>query len=226
MSLKNLIKLQQQKQAAAESPKAAPPTAAKVEVESPAVEQERQAPASAKPKGLGLNTVKVGTAFTPKAAAPKPAPVALDSDAFSLEDIAAMDAGAIPVDDTTYGSGFEDEIEATAPDRDLPAEMSAEQLSFVESLDSIYQVLHDAEMFAQTVRMIMLELQENREYDKLLSDSDVHVMIQGMRRSMGLAKVRKQEKSRKAGTNKGARKTSGVGDADLALLDSLMGGGD
>jgi hypothetical protein len=81
-------------------------------------------------------------------------------------------------------------------------------------------------MFGQSVRIIMIELQENPEYEKLLSDSDVHTMIRGMRRTMGLARVRKQEKSRKAGTNKNARKTSGVSDSAMNLLNSLMGGGD
>lgn len=72
----------------------------------------------------------------------------------------------------------------------------------------------------------MIELQENQEYEKLLSDSDVHTMIRGMRRTMGLARVRKQEKSRKAKTNTNARKKAGVSDDAMALLNGLMGGGD
>jgi hypothetical protein len=99
-------------------------------------------------------------------------------------------------------------------------------LAFVESLDGIYQVLHDPEMFGQAVRMVMLELQENNEYDKLLADSDIHVMIRGMRRTMGLARVRKQEKSRKASTNKNARTKSALADKDMALLNMLMGDDD
>jgi hypothetical protein len=149
------------------------------------------------------------------------------SDGFSLEDLAGMDAGSIaPIASSVEDSGFPDEIEATAPDRELPADITAEQLSFVDSLNGIYGVLHDSEMFGQSVRIIMIELQENPEYEKLLSDSDVHTMIRGMRRTMGLARVRKQEKSRKAGTNKNARKTSGVSDSAMNLLNSLMGGGD
>ena len=138
-----------------------------------------------------------------------------------------MNASDIPEESNGYeGSGFDDEIEATAPDRDLPPDLLPEQLAFVESLDGIYGVLHDSEMFGQTVRMVMIELQENPEYEKLLSDSDVHTMIRGMRRTMGLARVRKQEKSRKASTNKNARKKAGVSDDAMALLNALMGGGD
>jgi hypothetical protein len=234
MSLKNLIALQQQKKAATESPApaATPPAAAPVEAESPAEPEEATPPAEpAKPKGLGLNvagnfkkpTAPVPTK-TPASAKPKPA---VESGEFSLEDLAGMDASSIPASSSDdSGPMFDDEIEATAPDRDLPPDLTAEQLSFVESLDGIYGVLHDSEMFGQTVRMIMIELQENPEYEKLMSDPDVHTMIRGMRRTMGLARVRKQEKSRKAGTNKNARKKAGVSDDAMALLNSLMGGSD
>lgn len=234
MSLKNLIALQQQKKAATESPApaATPPAAAPVEAESPAEPEEATPPAEpAKPKGLGLNvagsfkkpTAPVPTK-TPASAKPKPK---ADDGEFSLEDLAAMNASDIPsAGSDADDSGFPDEIEATAPDRDLPPDLLPEQLAFVESLDGIYGVLHDSEMFGQTVRMVMIELQENPEYEKLLSDSDVHTMIRGMRRTMGLARVRKQEKSRKATTNKNARKKAGVSDDAMALLNSLMGGSD
>lgn len=235
MSLKNLLALQAQKKASESPAKAAtPPAAAPVEAESPTPTPEEATPpaAPAKPKGLGLNTA--GAFKKPAAPVPtktpasaKPKPAMTQSDAFSLEDLAGMDAGAIaPVREASESSEFPDEIEATAPDRELPADLSAEQISFVESLDGIYGVLHDSEMFGQTVRMIMIELQDNPEYEKLLSDSDVHTMIRGMRRTMGLARVKKQEKSRKAGTNKNARKTSGVSDGAMQLLNSLMGGSD
>lgn len=236
MSLKNLLALQAQKKTAESAKPAAPATppaqAAVPEAESPVTSTEQPPAPPSKPKGLGLNTAagfKKPTAPVPTKtpASAKPKPAMTQSDAFSLEDLAGMDAGSIaPVSQASDDSGFPDEIEATAPDRELPADITAEQIAFVESLDGIYGVLHDSEMFGQTVRIIMLELQENPEYEKLLSDSDVHTMIRGMRRTMGLARVRKQEKSRKAGTNKNARKTSGVGDGAMALLNSLMGGDD
>lgn len=233
MSLKNLLALQAQKKATESSvPATKPPVVASAEAESPKVEAEAT-PAPAKPKGLGLNTAsgfkKPATALptkTPASAKPKPQSKPVSDDSFSLEDLAGLDASTVAVTESNEDSGFPDEIEATAPDRELPADMSAEQISFVESLDGIYGVLHDSEMFGQTVRIIMIELQENPEYEKLMSDSDVHTMIRGMRRTMGLARVKKQEKSRKAGTNKNARKTSGVSDGAMQLLNSLMGGGD
>ncbi len=231
MSLKNLIALQSKKPAApieSTAQGSAPPLAAPPVAES--------LPVPPKPKGLGLNVA--GTkAFTPSttpaptkapaSARPKPAPKPVESGEFSLDDLAALEAGSIEAaPSVNLYEGFDDEIEATAPDRELPADITTEQLSFVESLDSIYQVLHDPEMFGQTVRLIMIELQENNEYERLLSDSDVATMIRGMRRTMGLARVRKQEKSRKTGTQKNARKTSGVSDNAMELLNSLMGSGD
>lgn len=237
MSLKNLLALQAQKkssESAKPAAKATPPAeAAAPEAESPVAASEATPPAEpTKPKGLGLNTAgnfkkPTGPVPTKTPASAKPKPAMTQNDAFSLEDLAGMNASDVPVNDSSSaGDGFPDEIEATAPDRELPADLSAEQISFVESLDGIYGVLHDSEMFGQTVRIIMLELQENPEYEKLLSDSDVHTMIRGMRRTMGLARVRKQEKSRKGTTNKNARKTSGVSDGAMQLLNSLMGGGD
>lgn len=183
-------------------------------------------------KGLGLNLLRAGGVQTnpqskPVPSAPAKKAPALD-ESFSLDDLAALDAGHIePVSDP-IGSGFVDEIEATAPDRDLPADLTASQLDFVSQLDGVYQVLNDPDMFAQSVRVIMMELQENREYIKLVSDQDVHTMIRGMRNSMGLALIRKQEKSRKTGgaTKAKARKTSAELDSALSLLNDLGFGDD
>lgn len=146
---------------------------------------------------------------------------------FSLDDIAGLDESASPAIESRDrdGSGFLNEIEATAPDRDLPADLESQQLRFVESLDGIYQVLNDPEMFGQSVRVIMMELQENPEYIKLIADQDVHTMIRGMRNTMGLARVKKQEKSRKTGQASRAKKSQ-VNDAAMNMLDGLLGGSD
>jgi hypothetical protein len=242
MSLQNLIALQAKKKES-ESQAAAKPSQPQQAESQPVAEPTEgntsaATPAAAnKPKGLGLNVVgKAGFTPTPKSALPtktpatakpKPAAPAQLEGGFSLEDLAGLDASSIEVAERNQdASGFDDEIEATAPDRVLDPDLTAEQLAFVESLDGIYQVLHDPEMFGQAVRMVMLELQENNEYDKLLADSDIHVMIRGMRRTMGLARVRKQEKSRKASTNKNARTKSALADKDMALLNMLMGDDD
>jgi hypothetical protein len=232
VSLKNLLALQAQKKSV-ESAKPAPRSTSPAPAEAESITQESPEPLAVPvKKGLGLNTAdgfkKPATPIPTKTpASAKPKPAMTQSGGFSLEDLAGMDAGSIaPIGSSVEDSGFPDEIEATAPDRELPADITAEQMSFVDSLNGIYGVLHDSEMFGQSVRIIMIELQENPEYEKLLSDSDVHTMIRGMRRTMGLARVRKQEKSRKAGTNKNARKTSGVSDSAMNLLNSLMGGGD
>ena len=200
------------------------------------------APAAKVGKGLGLNLLGAGRAVGSGRGAGTPASVPAkrdsapvrgrdsgedDSPVFGLADLAGFDAS----DDTaptrsTSESGFLDEIEATAPERSITPDLTPQQMNFIESLDSIYPVLHDPDLFGQAVRVIMLEMQENPEYKKLISDQDVATMIRGMRNTMGLARIRKQEKSRKSGgaAKKSSRSKSSVSDEDMALLDKLMGG--
>lgn len=147
---------------------------------------------------------------------------------FSLDDIAALDEQSTPVvvSRERDGSGFDDEIEATAPDRDLPEDVTPQMIGFVEQLDNIYQVLNDPDMFSQSIRILMMELQENPEYEKLVSDQDVHTMIRAMRNTMGLAKIRKQEKSKTAKRSTAAKKKGAVTDDVMGVLDSLGFGDD
>lgn len=150
---------------------------------------------------------------------PAPKPAEKSKDPLSLDNLGSFDLSDVdePEAATDEFVGFVDEIEATAPDRELPEDLSPEMAGFVESLDSMYLVLNDSDMFAQSIRQIMMELQENPEYEKLVSDQDVHVMIRAMRNTMGLAKIRKQAKSRKTGTTK-ARAPS----KKQALLDKAL----
>jgi len=229
MSLKNLLALQKQAKAKpteSPAPVASPPVEASVESQTQATDSPP------KPKGLGLNLVAASRAVaTPKLAAePAPAPsepVTREPGEFSLEDLAGMDASMIDQYQAPERESdvpmFDDEIEATAPDRILPDDITTDMRAFVQTLDGIYTVLHDPEMFGQSVRLIMMELQENPEYDRLLSDPDVHTMIRGMRRTMGLARVRKQEKKRGAATKTNARKKAGVSDSAMSMLQKLMG---
>src|SRR3546814_13501044 len=90
---------------------------------------------------------------------------------------------------------------------ELPADLTAQQLQFVESLDVIYTVLHDADMLGQSIRSVMQELQENKEFIQLVSDHDIHTMIKAIRNVMGVAKIRKEEKSSKRKTG-GAKRTA------------------
>lgn len=233
MSLKNLIALQNKK-AQGDAAPSIPPAA----TDSPSDAPKGDAPKKA---GLGLNLAGAGRGVGGGSGKPvsppvQPQRVAVNSDGpdageadghvFGLADLAGFDASedSAPVRDIS-GSGFDDEIEATAPDRALEPDLTAQQLAFVESLDGIYPVLHDPELFGQAVRTIMMELGDNPEYKKLIADQDVHTMIRGMRNTMGLARIRKQEKSRKAGgaAKKGARGKSAVSDEDMAMLAALMG---
>jgi hypothetical protein len=97
---------------------------------------------------------------------------------------------------------FADLIDAQAPERELPPEITHQQQGFVNLLDSIYEILVEPELFGQAVRTIMSELQTHQEYIQLVSDRDVNTLIRGMRQTMGLARARKVEKATKRGAPK------------------------
>lgn len=116
-------------------------------------------------------------------------------------------------------SNFADEIPADAPIRELAEDVEPTMRKFCESLDSVYQVLHEPELLGKMIRTIMMELQQHPEYRKLIQPIDVRTMIKGMRDSMGMARVKKQERKRGSG---GSAKPSKAIDADmLADLDAL-----
>lgn len=163
----------------------------------------------------------------PKAEPAKQPVAASISDDLDLSSLAALDTSEIPASEVRESSAmqFPDEIEATAPIRELPEDLTAQQLTFVESLDTIYEVLHDPDLLGQSIRMVMQELQSNPEYTKLVSDHDVHTMIKSIRNVMGITKIRKDEKSAKRGT--GGRKSSASSKFDddtMAQLDAMMAG--
>lgn len=116
-------------------------------------------------------------------------------------------------------SGFADEVSATAPIRELPEDLDKQQRSFVDLLDGVYHIVHEPDMLGNVIRSIMIELKNNPEYRKLVSPTDVHTMIKGMRSSMGLARIKKAESASKR--RGGGSKTTKV-DADmLSDLDAL-----
>lgn len=156
--------------------------------------------------------------------AAKPTPVATAiPDDLDLSALASLDTSEIPATEASGSNAmqFPDEIEATAPVRELPEDLTAQQVQFVESLDTIYSVLHDPDMLGQSIRMVMQELQENPEYTKLISDHDVHTMIKSIRNVMGIAKIRKDEKKTRSPGKKSS--ASSKFDADtMAQLDAMM----
>lgn len=110
-----------------------------------------------------------------------------------------------------------DLVDCTAPDRELPQEMTDQMISFVKSLDSIFQLVADPEMFVDMVRKTQREMQEYPALGKLLCDADVRVAIRGMRQSAGLAQVKKQ--AAKESRSKTAKVNSA---AVTSAMDSLL----
>src|SRR3546814_2599849 len=95
---------------------------------------------STAPQGIKLGNLPA----TPK---PKEKPVESVSDDMDLSALAGLDVSGIEsLDEPTERSQFPDEIEATAPARELPADLTAQQLQFVESLDVIRSEEHTSEL--------------------------------------------------------------------------------
>jgi hypothetical protein len=115
---------------------------------------------------------------------------------------------------------YSDEIPADAPARDLPDDLTESQQQFITLVDGIYTVLYDPELFGSMIRNIMDELQNNPEYDKLLADQDVNTMMRGLRESMGMAKIKKAEKTR--GNGRTGAKASKVASAMVSTLDEMF----
>jgi hypothetical protein len=115
---------------------------------------------------------------------------------------------------------FADETPAQKPTRELPADLTKEQLGFIDMIDGVYEVVHEPDLMGGVIRNIIIELKSNPEYMKLVAPDDIRAWVRGMRESMGLAKIKKTEtKAKKAG---GAGKKSKLIDDDmLADLNDL-----
>lgn len=229
----NLNQLIAKKKADANAPVETPPAAAPTNESKPSVPLKvgsgLKLGASAAPKAVS-ESPKLATGLKlgglPKAATPERPVAPQVSDDLDLSALASLDTSSIPEQASSGQSAmqFPDEIEATAPVRELPEDLTAQQLTFVESLDSIYEVLHDPELLGQSIRMVMQELQENPEYTKLISDHDVHTMIKSIRNVMGITKIRKEEKGTKRGTGKKSSASSKFDADTMAQLDAMMAG--
>ena len=154
------------------------------------------------------------TALVPHSAVPK---VAIKESTGPVTPMSDLDS-LLNNEQPQHRSRFADEIPATGPTRELPEGLDAAGKAFVDSLDSIYRVLHEPDLLGGAVKSIMIELQNHPEYRKLISPMDVHSMVRGMRESMGLARIRKEEAKTKRSPK--AKKTE---INDLAVLEALEG---
>jgi hypothetical protein len=115
---------------------------------------------------------------------------------------------------------FADETPAVKPTRELPEGITKEGLGFVDMIDGIYEIIHDPDLLGGVIRNIMVELKSNPEYTKLMAPEDFRTMVRGMRESMGLARVKKQESKAKKSS---PRKSKQLDDDVLAGLDDILG---
>lgn len=153
---------------------------------------------------------------------PAPEPERADDVIGNLADLSESEAGSKPAlaERAKLATKFDDEVPADAPPRVLD-DLNEQQLAFVALLDGVYKVTHEPEFLGDVVSNIMVELQKNQEYRKLVQPKDIRTMIQGMRASMGMARIKKQEKSRKAGPGRGAKSSKALDTDILSSLDEL-----
>jgi hypothetical protein len=130
-----------------------------------------------------------------------------------------LDALAAEVDAMTRVA-FPDHLPATAPQRELPADVTAAVIRFVENLDHLHRLTPEPELASSAIRQVMIELKHNQQYmDHVLPD-DVRVIVRMMRETMGLTKIVKEKKA----STRTAKRSDAVAAimADLADLDDLM----
>jgi hypothetical protein len=148
-----------------------------------------------------------------------------DESASISADLDSLDA----ISSTTLGEAVRAEtptlvmpdlVDVQVPERDLPADITTDQKAFIDQLDQIYSIVYDPELFGQFIRVIMQELQEHPEYIKLMAPEDTHVMIRGLRETMGLAQIKKESTKRKSTTEARAKKAPKASEFD-AILDSM-----
>lgn len=125
-----------------------------------------------------------------------------------------------PVKHPREMSGFTDETPATMPTREIPEGVNpAEIQGFVELIDSVYALLHDAELLGQVIKQIMLELKSNPQYMRMVVREDVRTWVQAMRKNMGLARI--QAEAKKAKTRTGGSTGGKTGASKTAKAEQI-----
>jgi len=141
------------------------------------------------------------------------APDALTGDTNAID--AAVEAN--PIASVASVDRFSDEIEVQKPERDLPEELTEQQQAFINLLDSVYELHHDADAVQNAVSRIMTDMKETEHLANLVEDDDVTNIVRKMKQILGFRKATKKAKA------KGRPKTAAVAELE-SMFDDLMGG--
>lgn len=159
--------------------------------------------------GLGLRPDSDG-------AAPAGTPAAVGWDDLELGDFAPVSNQGSGAATPTYGLPQD---HTPIPARDIPSTATPQQLEFISQLDSVYGVQHDAQLFSQVIRNLMIDMKDDPAMEVFISDSDIRVMVRGMREALGVARQQKQARakapsatSRKKGVKADAAWDEAMGD--------------
>lgn len=175
----------------------------------------------------GGSTAGVGPAST----SPVPVPVGGDSTAagkvgisplaaFASQSVEGVRSESKAVETLDSDSSLAGHVPSEPPPRLAPEDMSPQQKSFVDSLNALYSVADDAQLFSAVVSTLMSEMSENPDLVGLMAPEDHHTMISGMRAKAGMARIVKTAAKAKRGAAK--KKTTAKVDDALQLLQGLM----
>ena len=158
--------------------------------------------------------------FGAKPNQPEPSESIIDGDDLDLSDLSEMEETIVVDHDPNriVKSQFADELPASAPARQLPEDIDKSGIQFVALCDQVYGLVDDPELLGNVIRGIMVELKSHPQYMKMVSKDDVRLWVKSMRDSMGLARIKKQEKKTTRGTAASAKGGKGM---DKDMLDAF-----
>lgn len=85
-------------------------------------------------------------------------------------------------------------------------ELDEQTQNFVKSLDSMYAVFDDAELFINVVSRIMLDLKAAPHLIEIFAPEDSNILMKGVRASAGMAQVKKTEQRAKTSSRASSKK--------------------
>lgn len=146
-------------------------------------------------------------------AKPKPKPV------MDLTGLATMDVSGVTetrkdsdLDSEQIISQFMDQMSADKPERELPADAESDLVELMSAMDSLYDMVHEPEMFGDALKMFMVELKSHPQYADQIQPSDIRLIVQGSRRAGLNARIKKAEKASSRGASSRKKKESDFGE--------------
>lgn len=112
------------------------------------------------------------------------------------------------------------ESPASDPALEVDESLMSQQERFIANVERIDTVIHDKELLGSVLEDMMLELSENPDYKKFMSDSHLESMMRGMMETFAIVKASKAKTS-KAKTGSRKKKGKPLSDTATDMLAAL-----